>query len=74
MTGIKLVLDFPTEKDREIFLAWLCDGGGEYEFMEYTDTTVDSFDYSYAFPAWGYDPDIHGDPMVILKAEPGGEQ
>jgi hypothetical protein len=69
MTGITLTIHFPTEKDRDIFLDWLSDGGGEQEFMEYTDTTVTSFDYSYAFPAWGYDPKVHGEPVVILQSE-----
>ncbi len=69
MTGIKLIIDFPTEKERDIFLGWLSDGGGEYEFMEYTDTTVTEFDYSFAFEAWGYNPQEHGDPVVILVAD-----
>lgn len=73
MTGITLTLDFPTEADRDIFLGWLSDGGGEYQFMQCEGVAVTNFDYSYAFPAWGYDPAIHGQPMVITTADEATE-
>jgi hypothetical protein len=70
MNEITLTIKFPTEQDRDIFLGWLSDGGGEYQFMEYEDTTVTRFDYSKAFPAWGYSPELDGPPVVNLLAEP----
>jgi hypothetical protein len=66
----KLIIDFPTDEHRDDFLAWLCDGGGEYIYMEGQTITQDTglpeiveFDYSDCFKAWGYDgkstPTVH---------------
>lgn len=62
----KLTITFPTEQDRDDFLGWLSDGGGEYQFME-GDTNIKYFDYSGSYPAWGYDPEKDGDPTVDLE-------
>lgn len=42
---INITVVFPNEEEKEKFLGWLSDGGGEYEYMEYTDTKVNHFRY-----------------------------
>jgi hypothetical protein len=69
MVNYPLTLNFPTEKDRDLFLGWLSDGGGEYQYMEYTDTAVTQFDYSKAFVAWGYNSKVDGAPVVNLLSD-----
>jgi len=54
-------MEFTNEDNRDDFLGWLSDGGGEYMFMEAQHvgdnikTSIEHFDYSGAFEAWGYD-------------------
>ncbi len=42
----EITIKFPNEEEKRRFLGWLSDGGGEYEFMEYTETEVNRFTYS----------------------------
>jgi len=56
----QIVIEFTHEENRDNFLGWLCDGGGEYMFMEGqhpedTPHIIEAFDYHDAFEAWGYD-------------------
>ena len=67
-----LIIKFPTDEDRENFMSWFSDGGGESQYMDSledgsTRFTVNNIDYSHAFPAWGYDPDKHGDPVIDAR-------
>lgn len=73
MTKHKVIIEFPSLNARERFLGWLSDGGGEYQFMEgeavhapSPATEIKEFDYSRAFPAWGYDPKKHGPNKVVV--------
>lgn len=74
----KLIIEFPNEELREWFLGYWSDGGGEYQAMEareiYSDKNDIDFDYSKAFPAWGYNPEVDGDPKIIVKEITDGEQ
>jgi hypothetical protein len=71
----RVIIEFPTLMARERFLGWLSDGGGEYAFMEGEEVhapspkeEINKFDYSRAFPAWGYNPVKHGpDKVVVCK-------
>ena len=63
----KVTFEFPTDVIRAQFLGWVADGGGEYTFLEHVDPDADyQFDYSKAFPAWGYDPEVDGHPVVTM--------
>ena len=68
-----LKIEFPSKSIRDRFLSWMSDGGGEYNFFEYCDDhledteSVGSIDYSYAFPAWGYKPEVDGEPRIIVR-------
>lgn len=71
----KVIIEFPSLAARERFLGWLSDGGGEYDFMESEqhhapskETEIRKFDYSRAFPAWGYNPVEHGLDKVVITS------
>lgn len=61
MSKFQLVFEFTNEDNRDDFLTWMCDGGGECTYMDGQlagdgiKKTIDRFDYTGAFPAWGYD-------------------
>lgn len=69
----RITLEFPDEKTASAFLAWFCDGGGEETFMvadrHYAKREnrhpVIRFTYERAYPAWGYDREIHGPDRVV---------
>jgi len=68
----KLTIEFPTDEDRDNFLSWFSDGGGESYYMDSledgsTMCHVNNIDYSRAFSAWGYDPKKHGDPVIDAR-------
>ena len=69
MSKFKIVLEFTNEDNRDDFLGWLSDGGGEYTFMEAQHVghgigkSIEHFDYSGAFEAWGYDGT---EPTVVV--------
>lgn len=69
----KVIFEFPSDETRDSFLGWMSDGGGESNFMDISESDDDSpvvrFNYSKAFPAWGYDPETDGDPVVKLETE-----
>ena len=65
----KLIIEFPTEQHREKFMGWLSDGGGEDIYIEEVDPSIVKFDYSKAYPTWGYKPATDGDPLISLKEE-----
>ncbi len=67
-----LKFEFDTDEDRSTFMAWLSDGGGENDFHELLschDKPFLIFDYAKAFPAWGYDSDKDGDPLIRITGE-----
>jgi hypothetical protein len=63
----KLIIEFPTPEDVEEFLGYLCDGGGEQQFLQ--DELPLVFSYSRAFSDHGYDPRKHGVDRVVLVEE-----
>lgn len=74
MSKFQIVIEFTHEENREDFLGWLSDGGGEYMFMEgqhQEDIThlIEQFDYSDAFEAWGHD----GTEPKVVKCLTGDE-
>ena len=46
ISTLEVTFIFPNEEEKQTFLGWMSDGGGEYEFMEFTDTKVNRFIYS----------------------------
>jgi hypothetical protein len=66
----KVTIEFSSEGDRDDFMVWLSDGGGESSFMasqDVIDRPVESFDYSRAFEAWGYEKEKHGEPVIVAN-------
>jgi hypothetical protein len=61
MSKFEVTFAFTNEDNRDDFLAWMSDGGGEYDFMEAQQVgrdikeSIEHFDYTDAFEAWGYD-------------------
>ena len=43
---VEVTFRFPSEEERNEFIGWLSDGGGEYTYMEFTRTKVNRFTYS----------------------------
>jgi hypothetical protein len=72
----RIILEFPDKASSDSFLNWWCDGGGEQQFFgvdeEYAGREdrkpIGRFDYSLAYPAWGYKPKKHGQDRIV-KAE-----
>lgn len=64
-----VVVEFPNKQARDAFLTWF-NSSGEQHFMrscEYRcdgEGVINNVDYTYAFPALGYNPKIHGAPTV----------
>lgn len=66
----KLVFEFNSEEERDMFLGQFSDGGGEDSVSvawELRDLGYPHFDYSGAFPAWGWDG--KGDAIVKVTTE-----
>ena len=61
---------FPNTETRDTFLGYMSDGGGEWGALESSEDNdeipIKNFDYKYAFPAWGYKPEEHGEPVVVV--------
>lgn len=81
----QVTFEFPSEEALNVFLGWMSDGGGESGASEscrhplhgYQGEHGDSmsFNYDKCFPAWGYDPEKHGERKVVVtveKEEKGG--
>lgn len=66
-----VTITFPSEEQRDSFLAWLSDGGGEQQFFDsskwHDAEPITRMDYSKAFPAWGYDNKRDGQPVVVAS-------
>ena len=64
----KVIITFPTAEQRDHFMSWLSDGGGEYEYLMSSEShdakPIERLDYSNAFPAWGYNPAQDGEPTI----------
>lgn len=68
ITKFKAVFEFDSEEQRDDFLGWFCDGGGEDSYglkYEYSGQSMPQYSYKKAFPAWGWDG--KGDPTVEVK-------
>ena len=73
----RIHLDFESKEKLNHFLAWLSNSG-EQDYMNMFDMFSEvgdeeinypNFDYSKAFPAWGYIPSKHGHPTVKVTFE-----
>ena len=47
-----VTFEFPDESTLREFLGYMSDGGGEYNFLVYSEDL--SFDYKECFPTWGW--------------------
>ena len=41
----ELTIKFPNRQELDLFVGWLADSGGEWDFMKLPETTVVHFDY-----------------------------
>ena len=72
----KLIFEFPNEESKESFLAWFSccaeskylENESEVAFNE-DRKPITKFDYSKAFPAWGYNPILDGLEKVVEARE-----
>ena len=77
----RVIFEFPDEASAKRFLVQFCDGNGEQNWFVLEDLAVEDglpeeqairrFDYSRAFPEWGYDPAKHGTDLVVKAMHEG---
>lgn len=70
----QVTLFFPDEQTRDDFVSWLSNQGEQYHMQDSEiraemgkGKEIAHYDYSRAFPAWGYKPEEHGEPLVALE-------
>ena len=75
----KLIIEFPSDEDREAFLNWFADGGGDQELFRSEEVhaarenrkPINHFDYAKAFEEWGYNPKVDGPDKVVKASNVG---
>ncbi len=71
MNELEVTFRFPTEEHRDDFVAWMSDGGGEYEYMEGQSEerpAITRFDYTDAWKPKNDEP-----PVVNCISDPDDE-